>query len=154
MFSIVVYANMKGIYSSRGIEEACRTDIRFMWLLQYRKAPDHTTISRFLENNMSGCAEDLFYQLIEKLAEMGEIDFGALFIDGTKIEANAKNLLQFQSGQKLFLIASTGYYNADGAEDVKAKRKPPKNSMFSGVFGTLAGIRTRDLPLRSPEKAR
>ena len=89
MFSIVVYANMKGIYSSRGIEEACRTDIRFMWLLQYRKAPDHTTISRFLENNMSGCAEDLFYQLIEKLAEMGEIDFGALFIDGTKIEANA-----------------------------------------------------------------
>lgn len=75
MFSIVVYANMKGIYSSRGIEEACRTDIRFMWLLQYRKAPDHTTISRFLENNMSGCAEDLFYQLIEKLAEMGEIDF-------------------------------------------------------------------------------
>lgn len=52
MFSIVVYANMKGIYSSRGIEEACRTDIRFMWLLQYRKAPDHTTISRFLENNI------------------------------------------------------------------------------------------------------
>ena len=44
MFSIVVYANMKGIYSSRGIEEACRTDICFMWLLQYRKAPDHTTI--------------------------------------------------------------------------------------------------------------
>ena len=89
MFSIVVYAYMKGIFSSRGIEEACKTDIRFMWLLQYHKAPDHTTISRFLENNMSGCAEDLFYQLIEKLAEMGEIDFEALFVDGTKIEANA-----------------------------------------------------------------
>ena len=89
MFSIVVYANMKGIFSSRGIEEACKTDIRFMWLLQYHKAPDHTTIARFLENNMSGCAEDLFYQLIEKLAEMGEIDFEALFVDGTKIEANA-----------------------------------------------------------------
>ncbi|MBR5947708.1 MAG: transposase, partial [Clostridia bacterium] len=82
-------ANMKGIYSSRGIEEACKTDIRFMWLLQYHKAPDHTTISRFLENNMSGCAEDLFYQLTEKLADMGEIDFEALFVDGTKIEANA-----------------------------------------------------------------
>ncbi|MBR5717742.1 MAG: transposase [Clostridia bacterium] len=26
MFSIVVYANMKGIFSSRGIEEACKTD--------------------------------------------------------------------------------------------------------------------------------
>lgn len=60
-----------------------------MWLLQYRKAPDHTTISRFLENNMSGCADELFYQLIEKLAKMGEINFNALFVDGTKIEANA-----------------------------------------------------------------
>lgn len=89
MFSIIVLANMKGIYSSRGIEEACKTDIRFMWLLQYHKAPDHTTISRFLENNMSDCAEDLFYQLTEKLADMGEIDFEALFVDGTKIEANA-----------------------------------------------------------------
>ena len=89
MFSIIVFANMKGIFSSRGIEEACKTDIRFMWLLQYHKAPDHTTISRFLENNMSGCAEDLFYQLVLKLAEMGEIDFKALFVDGTKIEANA-----------------------------------------------------------------
>lgn len=89
MFSIVVYANMKGIFSSRGIEEACKTDIRFMWLLQYHKAPDHTTISRFLENNMSGCAENLFYQLVLKLADMGEIDFKALFVDGTKIEANA-----------------------------------------------------------------
>ena len=75
MFAVIVYANMKGIFSSRGIEEACKTDIRFMWLLQYRKAPDHTTISRFLENNMRGCAEDLFYQLVQKLADIGEIDF-------------------------------------------------------------------------------
>ena len=51
MFSVIVYANMQGIYSSRGIEEACRNYIRFMWLLPYHKAPDHTTISRFLENN-------------------------------------------------------------------------------------------------------
>ncbi|MBS1406498.1 MAG: transposase [Christensenellaceae bacterium] len=34
MFSIVAYANMRGIFSSRAIEEACKTDIRFMWLLQ------------------------------------------------------------------------------------------------------------------------
>ena len=34
MFSIIVYANMRGIFSSRAIEEACKTDIRFMWLLQ------------------------------------------------------------------------------------------------------------------------
>ena len=49
MFSIVVYANMRGIFSSRAIEEACKTDIRFMWLLQYEPAPDHTTTARSLE---------------------------------------------------------------------------------------------------------
>ena len=48
MFSIV-YANMRGIFSSRAIEEACKTDIRFMWLLQYEPAPDHTTTARSLE---------------------------------------------------------------------------------------------------------
>ena len=48
MFSIV-YADMRGILSSRAIEEVCKTDIRFMWLLQYEPAPDHTTTARFLE---------------------------------------------------------------------------------------------------------
>lgn len=89
MFSVIVYANMQGIFSSGGIEGACKTDIRFIWLLQHHKAPDHTTIARFLQNNMSGCAEDLFYQLNEKLAEMGELKYENLFVDGTKLEANA-----------------------------------------------------------------
>jgi transposase len=49
MFSIVLYADMRGILSSRAIEEACKTDIRFMWLLQYEPAPDHTTTAIFIE---------------------------------------------------------------------------------------------------------
>lgn len=60
-----------------------------MWLLQYHKAPDNTTISRFHENYMSGCTEDLFCQLVEKLADMFDIGFEALFVEGTKREANA-----------------------------------------------------------------
>ena len=87
MFSIVVYANMRGIFSSRAIEEACKTDVRFMWL-RYEPAPDHTTTARFLEKNMNGCAEGLFYQLVQKLSEIGEIEFESMFVDGTKIEAN------------------------------------------------------------------
>ena len=88
MFSIVVYADMRGIFLSRAIEEACKTDIRFMWLLQYEPAPDHTTTARFLEKNMSGCAEGLFYQLVQKLSEIGEIEFESMFVNGTKTEAN------------------------------------------------------------------
>ena len=39
MFKILVYAYSQGIYSSRKIEQACRRDINFMWLLAGSKAP-------------------------------------------------------------------------------------------------------------------
>ena len=37
---------------------------------------------------MNGCAEGLFYQLVQNLSEIGEIEFEPMFVDGTKIEAN------------------------------------------------------------------
>ena len=89
MFKILVYAFMNNIYSSRQIEKYCSRDINFMWLLEECPPPDHNTISRFRSKKLFNCMEDLFYQLITKLAELSEIDFNHLFVDGTKIEANA-----------------------------------------------------------------
>lgn len=89
MLKIMLYANMQGIYSSRKIESSCRRDINFMWLLNGEEAPDHCQISRFRGKRMRECGEDLFYELIVKLKEIGEIKFEHLFVDGTKIEANA-----------------------------------------------------------------
>ena len=60
-----------------------------MWLLQGEPAPDHSTFARFQNEKLVGVIEDLFYQLILKLHELGEIEFNNIFIDGTKIEANA-----------------------------------------------------------------
>ena len=89
MFEILVFAYMNRIYSSRAIERACKTDIRFMWLLQGQSAPDHATIARFQNERLTDVIEDLFVQLITKLHKLGEIKFNNIFIDGTKIEANA-----------------------------------------------------------------
>jgi len=47
------------------------------------------TIARFRSQRISECCEDLFYQLVKKLRERGEIKYEHLFVDGTKIEANA-----------------------------------------------------------------
>lgn len=66
MFKILIYAYMNNIYSSRKIEQVCKRDINFMWLLNGRKAPDHSTISRFRKDYLSDSIEDLFYQY-EKL---------------------------------------------------------------------------------------
>ena len=89
LFSILIYAYMNGIYSSRQIEKACRRDINFMWLLEGNRAPDHNTIDRFRRERLGSCLESLFGQFIEKLYEWDEISFENLYIDGTKIEANA-----------------------------------------------------------------
>ena len=89
LFKILLYAYMNDISSSRQIELACKRDINFMWLLQGYKVPDHNTISRFRSERLNPVLDDLFYQFIVKLYEIDEIEFENVFIDGTKIEANA-----------------------------------------------------------------
>ena len=81
---------MKHLYSGRAIAEACKTDIRFMWLLNGEPAPSHATISRFEDEKLSKAIEGLFYQFVNKLYEMGEVKFKNLFVDGTKIEAYSR----------------------------------------------------------------
>lgn len=89
LFKVIVYGYMRKLFSSRLIEDACRRDICFMWLLNGEPVPDHSTITRFMDDKLSTEIEGLFYQLINKLYELGEIKFENLFVDGTKIEANA-----------------------------------------------------------------
>ncbi|MEG1255704.1 transposase [Clostridium sp.] len=88
MFKIIAYAYMNNIYSTYKIEIVCRRYINFMWILESRKAPNHSAIGRFRRKYLSEAAEDLFTQLVVKLNEIDEINFEHLFIDGTKIEAN------------------------------------------------------------------
>ena len=89
LFKIIVYGYMNNLYTSRSLEKACRRDINFMWLLEGKKAPDHNTIARFRSQRVMAAAEGLFYQLVQLLKDRREISFENLFVDGTKIEANA-----------------------------------------------------------------
>ena len=89
LFKIVVYGNMNGIFSSRKLEQACRRDVNFMYLLGRAPAPDHATIARFRSKRLTDVVEDLFFQLVNLLAETGELSLCSVFIDGTKLEASA-----------------------------------------------------------------
>ena len=91
LFKVVLYGCSRGIYKSREIERACRENINFMYLLEGNAAPDHNTIARFRSQHLPDAIEDLMYQLVQLLVAHGEISFekSAVFIDGTKIEANA-----------------------------------------------------------------
>ena len=89
LFKVMVYAGMERINSSRDIQKACERDMNFIWLLDGAKAPNHHEIARFRSERLNQCMEELFYQLVWKLREYGEIRYEHLFVDGTKIEANA-----------------------------------------------------------------
>ena len=89
MLKIMLYGYLDGRYSSREIEKACHRDINFMYLLEGKTAPDHATIARFRSLHFGPCAKKLLTGCAELLLELGEISGENIFIDGTKIEANA-----------------------------------------------------------------
>ena len=89
LFKVLVHGYLCGIYSSRKLEEACQYRIDFRWLLEDRKAPDHSTLARFRTGRCKEAVEELFYQFVRKLEEAGETDHKAVFIDGTKLESRA-----------------------------------------------------------------
>ena len=91
LLKVVIYAKMRRIFGTRSIEEACRENVNFMFLLNGRPAPDHNTLYRFIKYHFEPVCKDLQRQLTQMLMELGEVSFAesAVFIDGTKIEANA-----------------------------------------------------------------
>jgi hypothetical protein len=61
-----------------------------MYLLEGQRAPDHNTIARFRSKILaSEAGQDLLRQMVVLLKESGVLSMDAVFIDGTKIEANA-----------------------------------------------------------------
>ena len=126
MFKILVYGAMDRIYSGRDLERACRRDINYMWLLGDEPAPSHDALTRFRSGVFAECAEDMFYQLIIKLMEMGEVSLAHLFVDGTKQEANANKY-------SFVWKKSTNKYQARLEENI-VKLKQELNSRYGGKF--------------------
>lgn len=78
-----------GYESLRKIEKLCKTDIRFMWLLQDEPPPSHMTIDIFMNNVLNGKIEEIFADINAYIFEQENVDMDHVYIDGTKITANA-----------------------------------------------------------------
>lgn len=50
----------EGYQALRKIKKLCRTDIRFLWLLDGTKGPSHVTIGNFINKRLKGKIEDIF----------------------------------------------------------------------------------------------
>lgn len=89
LLKIVLYSYMNHDYSSRSMEQNCRRDINFMFLLEGASVPDHATFARFRTLHFAPCSKRILAEVTNGLFELGEISGRDIFIDGTKIEANA-----------------------------------------------------------------
>lgn len=90
MLKLMLYAyHERQEISSRIIEKNCRRDINYMYLLEGSRPPDHTTISRFRTKHFAECATELLMEMVKILIDWNQITDTEVFIDGTKIEANA-----------------------------------------------------------------
>ena len=89
LLKIVLYSYMNGDYSFRSMELNCKRDINFMFLLEGHSAPDHATLARFRSIHFAPCSKRILAEVSNILFDLGEISGETIFIDGTKIEANA-----------------------------------------------------------------
>lgn len=87
MLKLLVYGYAYGIRSSRKLERALYHNVSFMWLMGGLK-PDHKTIARFRSDHREGLRQVL-KQCVRLCLKLGLIEGNTLFVDGTKIRANA-----------------------------------------------------------------
>ena len=90
MLKIILFSFMEnGYLSLRNIEKSCRTDIRYMWLLDGMAAPSFATFGNFIRDELTSSVEDIFLAINQVIFEKDKVDLEHTYIDGTKIEANA-----------------------------------------------------------------
>jgi len=88
LLKVIIYGYLNNIYSSRKIEQAVQSNIHFMWLAGMQR-PDHNTINRFRLDKLKGVLKQVFAQVVMLMAEQGIVDIKTVYVDGTKLEANA-----------------------------------------------------------------
>ena len=84
----ILFGNMVGIRSTRAIENACKHDIRFMWLIENIEPPSHTLIGKVIQE-LGDTLPKLFKAINDVIETKDPINREVLYIDGTKIEADA-----------------------------------------------------------------
>ena len=89
MLKLILCGYTQSAFSGRKIEALTKDSIRMMWLAQGYE-PCYRTINRFrVHPEMKELIRQCFVQFRSKLVEEKIINQEAIFIDGTKIEANA-----------------------------------------------------------------
>lgn len=87
MLKLLIYSYSYGIRHSRKIERACYHNLSYVWLTGNLK-PDHKTIAEFRRQNKDAI-KNVLKQCVRFCIKSDLIEGNILFVDGTKMRANA-----------------------------------------------------------------
>ena len=87
MLKLLVYGYSYGVRSSRKLERECHNNLSFIWLMGDLK-PDHKTIAEFRRKNKK-TLQKVLRQIARLCIRLDLIEGNTLFVDGSKIRANA-----------------------------------------------------------------
>jgi transposase len=96
MLKLLVYGYSYGVRSSRKLERAIYHNLSFIWLMGGLQ-PDHKTIAEYRRNHKKAIKKVL-KQCARMCVELDLIAGNVLFVDGTKIRANASAGRSHQKG--------------------------------------------------------
>lgn len=89
MLKTVLFGFMtNGYMSLRELEDSCRVNIRFMYLMDH-DTPSYRTFGYFINEVIADSIEDLFHGVNKVIFDKEKVDLNHLYIDGSKFEANA-----------------------------------------------------------------
>lgn len=88
IMNAILFGYMIGFRSTRAIQQACINDIRFMYLIDGMASPSHTLINNVM-NEIKEKLDSLLLEINTEIMKREDIDIERLYIDGTKIEADA-----------------------------------------------------------------
>lgn len=87
LLKILLYAYSSGLRSSRKIEEACKSNVYYMFL-SGMQSPDFWTICLF-RRRFANEVEGIFCQVVRLCVELGITRLGRISLDGSKLRASA-----------------------------------------------------------------
>ena len=106
LYAVVTYANMRGVRAVDRIVDLCQRDLAFIWLTKGQK-PQRDVFYDFKGKKLTGeVLDELNYQFMRRLEKEGLITLKELYIDGTKIEANANRYTFVWRGSLNYHLAS------------------------------------------------
>ena len=88
LFATIIYGFAFDRYTLRELEDACRFDIRYIYLME-QETPRYTKFCEFINKVIVPNEEEIFSLINLEIQKETGIVFDDAFIDGTKYEANA-----------------------------------------------------------------